>query len=55
MADKDVDFDPYHKWLGIPREARPVTLLDRGEEGIHVHMTDDPHAFIVARTARKEN
>ena len=25
MADKDADFDPYHKWLGIPREQRPVT------------------------------
>ena len=19
------DFDPYHKWLGIPRDQRPVT------------------------------
>jgi hypothetical protein len=25
MADKDADFDPYHKWLGIPRDQRPVT------------------------------
>jgi hypothetical protein len=25
MAGKDADFDPYHKWLGIPRELRPVT------------------------------
>jgi hypothetical protein len=26
MADKDGDFDPYHKWLGIPRDQRPVTF-----------------------------
>jgi Domain of Unknown Function (DUF1080) len=26
MADKDDDFDPYHKWLGIPRDQRPVTF-----------------------------
>ena len=25
MAEKDADFDPYHKWLGIPRDLRPVT------------------------------
>ena len=24
-ANDDVDFDPYHKWLGIPRGQRPVT------------------------------
>ena len=25
MAAANDDFDPYHKWLGIPREQRPVT------------------------------
>ena len=25
MAAANDDFDPYHKWLGIPREQRPIT------------------------------
>jgi hypothetical protein len=41
MTDKDSTFDPYHKWLGIPREQRPVTLyqllgISAGETDVEV-------------------
>src|SRR3954447_5892537 len=25
MPEKDLTFDPYHKWLGIPKHLRPPT------------------------------
>ena len=25
-SGKDIAFDPYHKWLGIPKTQRPPTL-----------------------------
>ena len=43
-----VDFDPYHKWLGVPRGKRPPTHYDL--LGVDLNEEDDE----VIRTAAQQ-